>query len=292
MQHIDIVVPTTSLEPFYFTMVGCAHLEAALHHERLFDAMMKRRAALPNHRFGFNGDLINAILARDEKRYSAHETKKEVAARTDYCNAAIEIAIDKLSPYATQIDMIGLGNHEYKVIQKDGVDLIDLLCKALKAEGAPAHWGGYCGMLTYHFADKKLLEAGGKLAHGCQFRALYHHGFSGGRGKGIIPIKAWSADMPDFDACYTAHSHAEGVFLDPKMRQSKAYWRDGQVAQREAEHDDRYYVITGTYLKGYTNHGELPDYGERAAHPPRSLATPLTKVTPQLGHGISIEVTI
>jgi hypothetical protein len=290
MQHIDFVIPCKSNSLHYFTTIGCAHIEARLHHRRLLDELLTNRAALPNHHFGFLGDFDNAINAMDEKRYTAHETNLDIVKRTDYFNATIDMGFDICEPISSQLDFILEGNHEFKVIQKYGLDPISILIDRLRREcNSPARWGGYVAMITYHFVPEEEY-ARGKATHAAQFRLLAAHGAWGGQGKGVIQTIRWAATMPDFDVCNTAHSHGMIAYPEPRLRSSRAVWRDGQVLQRQAEAVTRWFVNSGTYLMSYNKHDQLPDYGERAGHPVRHLGAPLIIVKPVFGHGIKVDV--
>jgi hypothetical protein len=291
MQHIDIVVPCESNSIHYLTMLGCVHLESALHYERLFDSLIDERANLPNHHFGILGDFFSAIIASDQKRYAAHEASPEVAGRTDMQNAALELARRKLRRIGEQLDMAALGNHEWTVTQRYGFDPISALIDSLRSTGSPVRWGGYCGMLTYHFTDKASYEQKRKPHHSVQHRNLYHHGVSaGGKTKAIIPTTEWSRQQPDFDICWTAHTHAMVMFPDPKGTQSEPRWKDGQVLQRHMKHQIRWFVNTGTFQKTYNDHDKLPDFGERGGHPLRHIGAPLVVIKPSFGHGVKFDV--
>ncbi|MFA5785138.1 MAG: hypothetical protein WC962_09695 [Phycisphaerae bacterium] len=286
MQHIDIVVPTKRDEVHYITPLGCVHLEARLHHKRIFEELINSRHKLPNHHFIGLGDTVNAISVNDLKRFTAHETNRVIVNRTDYYNALSDYLIQSFEPIIDQLDVLMIGNHEWKPTQNSGIEPISEVIGRMKERGGHCRWGGYCMMLTYHFVNTEDTNH-----HRTEkVSILAAHGNWGGQGKGIIQTVKWAASMPYHDLCLTAHSHSMVIHPEPKMEQTAPRWRDGQVLQRENVDRTIWFVNAGTFLRGYNKHDELPDYGERAGHPIRYIGAPLIMVKPVFGHGIKVDV--
>jgi len=209
MEIIDRILPYTPGEVFHFTPYGCVHAEAELHDGEAFLYSLAKRSQLSNPLFFFPGDLLNLIIPRDEKRFTAHETLKDIAHRTDYINAALETVLDKLRPYAKHIVGIGLGNHEIQIMRRQAVDAVKLVVDDLNRHGGDVRYAGYAGFLTLYFVPRADLEKPiGASRHVTSYTILYHHGRWGGKGGGKVGIQDWADhNNENWDAVVVAHSH-------------------------------------------------------------------------------------
>ena len=161
---------------FHIAPLSDLHLGAATCDERAVRHML-REAARKKARILLNGDIFDAILVKDVRRFNMSVLKAELRDRDDILNVLATSAVDFFWPYAEQIDMMGLGNHELSVIKYHSVDLIRLvvdgLNQRLKDAGSThriSH-GGYTGYVRYTIECSRA-----KNCHTEQYHVLYHHG--------------------------------------------------------------------------------------------------------------------
>jgi len=190
---------------FWFALFSDLHADARGFARALFlrdaDAAHARGA-----RFLFNGDIFDAILPTDRKRYSrADDTCSEDA----QVNARVDMVYELLTPYVNDIDFIGLGNHEVSAVKYNSVDLIKLLVDRLNAVRdsglAPIQRGGYQGFLRFWFR-----AANGSHTH--QFVLYREHG-KGGASPVTHGVINFSRIFTTFlaDCYWLGHVHASVV---------------------------------------------------------------------------------
>ena len=142
--------------------------QALLRRER--DLILRRR-----DRLNVNGDIYDAILTRDGKRYEPTNLHKRLQGRNDIMNGAIDMAYEYYAPVAHLIDMIGCGNHDTAVEKHHNFDPVAVLVQRLNLlKGAKIAYGGYGGLIQYKFAPERL----GGVNH-C-LNIFYWHGAGGG----------------------------------------------------------------------------------------------------------------
>ena len=161
-----------------------------------------------------NGDVFDAVTTGD-KRYAPGQVVREISEAKDAYTATIQYGAKILQPYAENIRVIGVGNHEtawIKYRQSDPVrGLIDLL-NTNRQHSKPITHGGISGYITTYL---DLLDATGTKAKAFRHRLLYHHGTGGDS-----PVTQGTIDMNrkavryGYD-CYTfGHKHNKLVMDD------------------------------------------------------------------------------
>jgi hypothetical protein len=126
------------------------------------------------------GDVWSAILPSDLKRYTAgrHGSKRD-----NILNKAVDDAFGLFRPYADQIDLMMLGNHETNVIKRHHVDIMALLIDRLnqvkttgKLENGRIAYGGYTCYLQLQF-----IQGGNRTRNRSVSNIVWlHHGIGGG----------------------------------------------------------------------------------------------------------------
>jgi len=150
-----------------------------------------------------NGDVFDAILTRDTKRYEPTKLHKSLQGRNDLLNGAIDMAYSYYAPLASRIDMIGTGNHESALEKHHNVDPISLLVKRLnQLPDTQIAYGGYAGFVQYSFQDKPQNFQPQK------FTVFYWHGSGGGNS---LASSASEFEKKGFiegaDVFWIAHKH-------------------------------------------------------------------------------------
>src|SRR5210317_2144984 len=93
------------------------------------------------------GDVFDAILPKDAKRYKPEALHARIRQTSNVVDEAVDWAEEILKPYANLIDMIGLGNHESSVEKYHGTDMTARLIRRLQQhvtlEDHVIRYGGY-----------------------------------------------------------------------------------------------------------------------------------------------------
>lgn len=145
------------------------------------------------------GDLFDAIFLGDP-RYTTSVLAKKFQNTDAPMNAILDHAADTLRPYAHLIDLIGVGNHETKVLAKSGYDLVDLLIERLTVGTKHRiNHGGYMGVVRLQ------LQMGASPA---LYHIAYHHGWSGapGMSKGVLDFN--KIRIENADCIWLGHRHS------------------------------------------------------------------------------------
>lgn len=149
------------------------------------------------------GDVFDAIFLGDPRHTTSVLAKK--FRNTDApLNAVLDHAVDMLRPYADLIDLIGVGNHETKVLAKSGYDMVDLLIERLTAGTKHKIFhGGYMGVIRVPLYYKNASSR-----HASQYTISYHHGWSGapGQSKGVLDFN--KVRIEGADCIWFGHRHS------------------------------------------------------------------------------------
>jgi hypothetical protein len=232
------------------------HLENPDHNRDLLHKEMKN-AVKKNADILIGGDLFDAILPGDRKRYTPSHTKYED--QDAIINAMLTEAVELFTPYAKNIKVILCGNHDDCLTKYHAIDLVALLIYELnKLEGVNIEYLGYSGFIRYQF----------KYAKGA-FQQSYDiyasHGTGGGAviTKGVIGInRQMTANIADL--YWSGHTHTKVLLPDEIC----AYIdQNGNIRSKS-----RKGIITGAYLypvkQQKTTRGNKPnsynvDYGDK-----------------------------
>lgn len=221
----------------YFMLMSDLHIGSA------FTSMAKIKEDLEtarryNARILINGDVFDAILPSDRKRFNPNVLSEALRGRADVLNAALDMAVTLLSPYADLIDVIGVGNHDTALEKHHSVDLVLLLVERLNTlvDGADVRYGGYTGYYAVTPPDN---------IKGARFVFYYHHG-SGGDSpitKGIGDFQRKLAWVSDANVIWMGHKHHR--YADKMMRQKLC--KSGRIS-----HIEVLCVMSGAYSDTYT----------------------------------------
>lgn len=243
-------------DQFNIFLCSDIHLEAPDHNRELFHKEMKK-ALSKNADILIGGDIFDAILPGDRKRYTPSHTKYED--QDAILNAVLTEAIDLFTPYAKNIKVILCGNHDDALTKHHAIDLVALLIYELnKLEGVHIQYLGYKGYIRYNF----------KYANGAysnSYDIYAEHGTGGGAvvTKGVIGIvRQMTANIADL--YWSGHTHTKVVLPD----ESCAYLDKLGTPRTKC----RKGIVTGAYVTPVSNEkttrGKRPNpynvsYGDR-----------------------------
>lgn len=185
----------------------------------------------------FCGDLFDAMQGRDDKRAMKAALLREFCV-DDYFDALVREAADFFAPYAAQICIMGVGNHERKVLERYGANLIERLAEALKVKGGRPYCGGFGGWVTFSFENKSGVFSKAIVLH-------YDHGFGGGSAiTGDMPSHHRRAlYLPDAHIIVSGHTHDSWIREFIQRRFHSATGTERRQTQ--------YHLKTPTYHDGY-----------------------------------------
>ena len=242
---LKIVLPW---EPCAITVIGDPHLEEPSHARARFLSDMQR-ASDAGDIIWIMGDIWSAILAGDMKRSTgAHRNAKlnaeDESTVDDYVNDMIEGTAELLKPFANNIEVIMVGNHETAVLKHHQNDMVRGLIRELNHhktrgvfESARIQHGGYmCWLqLLFVYTSGDPPKRTGSVSQ----KGYFHHGGGGAAPvtKGMIDgarIKAGNW----FDFGVVGHKHTQ-VFDRDRVSYMDDY---GNIKTK-----DRDFAIVGGY---------------------------------------------
>ena len=225
-------------EPLGFTLMSDLHIGGASTDHASIQSDLKLGKD-QGDRISINGDIFDAILPKDHKRYRPEAVHPELRNRSDMLNGALDMAFEMLEPYAKQIDMLGCGNHEDTVAKYNGLDIVQLLVYRLNKEcGSSISYGGYTGFISYSASSGKKKGAGKQMA----VVIYYHHGAGGSSPvtKGMIDFNRKGVWV-DSDVVWLGHKHNKLTDTTP-LRMRCPQQGDQPIL------DQQVYVMSGSYL--------------------------------------------
>lgn len=224
--------------------IGASHVDYKLIQKEIDDAKEN------GDRILINGDLFDLILPKDTKRYNPATVHPRIANRTDQVNAAVEWAVELLSPVAHQLDLLAIGNHEERVTHLHSVDPTLLVIYELEKvirlakQDHVIHYGGYTGFVDYRIRPSYKKKS--NEVHGYRWVVYYHHG-SGGAApvtRGIIDF-ARKDVFVDSDVIWMGHKHNR---MSVALEKLSCPLVGDEINVKDVRH-----VMTGAYFNTYVN---------------------------------------
>ena len=252
-----------------FWLMSDLHIGAAnVDYDLIADEV--RGAVDRGDRILINGDVFDAILPKDHRRYRPEVLHPHLQGRSDVLDAALEMAVELFRDARDHLDLVGLGNHESAVEKYHATDLVARFIRAL---GGTAKYGGYSGFASYQIWHHHHRR--------CSCVIYYHHG-SGGNApvtKGMIDF-ARKGSFVDSDVVWLGHKHNRIADGTP-IRIRCPHQGDKPI------YDPQVFVMTGGYMRPQSQtHEEVMRggrkgfYAQDAGLPPQSPG----------GMGLSVEI--
>ena len=149
------------------------------------------------------GDLLDLIQGKADPRGSKHQLRPEYAGSDDYLGRVCEDAADFLEPYAENIALIGLGNHEFEYRRRHEIDPLTIVAMHLQNKtGHRPIVAPYTGWIQF-----KLRYAGGAQQQGISMK--FHHGVGGNSPvtRGAIQSNRSAVMWPGANIIIRGHIH-------------------------------------------------------------------------------------
>jgi hypothetical protein len=166
---------------------------------------LKRAKELNAMVFSF-GDHFCAMQGKYDKRSSKDSLRPEHQSGS-YLDRLVETAAEFLKPYAANMAMISVGNHETAIYGRHETCLISRLVERLRIDGSPCRKGGYNGWIQF-------LASSSGTTTGQSYRLYYHHG-SGGDSPVTYGTIAMSrvSQFVDADCIVSGHLHTKNLSI-------------------------------------------------------------------------------
>lgn len=214
-----------------------AHCRLDLLRETLDEA---KRIEAPVFSFG---DHFCAMQGKWDKRASASALREEHRGG-NYLDLLVSTCADWFTPYAGNLAMISIGNHETAIRRHHQVDLTQQLVALLRREGSPVIAGPYWGYIVIG------CNVGGRITDSLKLH--FHHGAGGGGpvSRGLIDHSRTRSDY-DADVFVSGHIHRRNADENVITRVTTAgkVYQQSQLFLRcstwKDESNDGYHVEKG-----------------------------------------------
>ncbi|GIW60460.1 MAG: hypothetical protein KatS3mg087_1526 [Patescibacteria group bacterium] len=203
-----------------------------------------------------NGDLFEAITPTDP-RYE-HDTHGFMTTN-DILNTLLQLGTETLKPIANQIRLIGIGNHEYKLIKHYHINITKLLIEELeRISQQKIYYGRYWGMVVFENYDQKIKK---KLS---SYELAYHHGWGGSPKSGTkIGLKDLKQQI-QADMYWIGHKHQTAIYSEEIYTRTlnylvaKPHWLISTGAYHQNNHSAQESYTSYAEQKGLLTSSAIP----------------------------------
>jgi len=196
------------------------------------------------------GDCYDVMQGRFDRRSSKDDLREEYK-QGDYLDALVSDFAQYYTPYANNIGMMSMGNHETAILKHHETNLTERLIDRLNVKtGSNIHVGGYSGWIRFNVVYGKVGAHVGKDGYkrkGSSTASIwlwYHHGYGGDAPvtKGTIQTARQSPYLPDANICVTGHTHNEWIFPIQRIRikDTGTVYQDEQLHVKCAGYKEEY----------------------------------------------------
>jgi len=189
-----------------------------------------------------NGDLLCLMQGKHDPRRSKGDIRPEHN-HNDYIDLVINSCADFLRPYVRQIAWIGAGNHETKVSETLGTNILSRLIERLNIFGVSDFGDMYTPVVQGAYTSFQKIIYYNSSTSKYTVNMMHDHGHWGGIiTKGTLSAVRYCAFYPDFDICYSGHTHDSWIVPQPTLK-----IENGRVINKP-----RWVVRSGTYKEEFT----------------------------------------
>ena len=219
----------------YFLLISDVHFDAKGCNRKLIRKHLEQ-ARVRNAPVFIFGDLLDLMQGKNDPRGAKHDLRPEYAMDDDYLGNVCEDAADFLAPYAENIALISMGNHEFEYRRRHEIDPLTIVATHLKIKtGVAPIIAPYTGWIQY-----KLKYANGGRRKTINMK--YHHGVGGNAPvtKGAIQSNRSAVMWPNADIMIRGHIHNRFSMSMPVETISN----QGRIITDQ----ERIYLQTGCYV--------------------------------------------
>jgi hypothetical protein len=180
--------------------VGCSHMDSIYTDKKLLLKHLtqaKEAGAL----IIFDGDNSDLMQGKGDKRSRKQELRNDL--KDAYIDNVVDSTVDFLTPFAHNIAIFGLGNHELAILDRYETNVAKRIVEKLNlSTGSNIQLGGYSGYFKLSFTH---VSGGSRQS----ITIYYSHssGSMGMRSKGILSCDVLAGKYQSPDIYLTAHNH-------------------------------------------------------------------------------------
>jgi len=159
------------------------------------------------------GDLLDLMQGKKDPRASKSEINPKYAVDDDYLGNVCADAASFLAPYASNILMMAMGNHEYEYRRRHEVDPLTMVATMLKATtGFTPVVAPYSGWLQFKYSQSK--NRGNRSGNNLK----WHHGTGSNSPvtRGAIATNRFSVMYPNADIQVRGHINQRFQMFIPR----------------------------------------------------------------------------
>lgn len=195
-----------------------------------------------NTYFFGGGDLHDSIVVKDGRYQKAEDVTKSSA----IIDEQVDLAEDLLRKCRRRIIGLGMGNHEWTILDKAGSNLTARICRRLGVKNL-----GFNGLIRL-----RLRENGARVR---TVTIRWHHGWGGATRTEGGSITKYSKDLPNFDADVFCYGHDHQKWAKPICRLG---YVGGEIVAK-----DQWLMDCGTFQKTFSDDAD-PPWSERMGFKP------------------------
>lgn len=257
--------------------LGDAHVGALNCAETKLQHYVKLIASDKNNRWIGGGDLTDAIVMGDVKRFDPsilpdwlleNQSANSIRAKlTDTLTAQKERLFEILDPIRHQCLGLIEGNHEFTIMKYHNRDFMTELCEHFNAPNLTD-----CVFMRLRFQRR---QAGGAVNKTATVRGFVCHGNGGGRTSGAEPNVLYRL-AADKECEFILKGHSHSFCIHPPIPMLSVPSR-GDMPENPIVYD-KHAANWGSFL--YTYQTGPSTYASRANYPVRPMYTVVVKITP------------
>lgn len=232
VMHNNIHVFDKSFAPIKILLLSDLHWDSAYCRRDILKRHLEE-AVSQGADILLNGDTFDVMGGKNDGRGSKGSLRPEFQC-DNYFNKVVTEAIKWFSPYAKNIKMIGVGNHEVSVTKNNEIDILKMFVDGLNAANdTNIELGGYAGWIVFRFIEK---------IRSVQYRIKYHHGLSGGS-RGVNAFNRMASYVSNADMIWQGHVHEdyEMSFVEERISSNNSVHLKNVIMLRTSTYKDEYY---------------------------------------------------
>lgn len=271
-QLLEIRIPYSSVnDSATFLLASDIHLDNPKCDRKLFAQHLDECKQRDGHVLLF-GDILCVMQGKFDRRGSKGAIRPEHMGG-NYFDLVFRETADWLKPWHDRILLMGDGNHETAVINRNEIDPLENVVRLMRDGGSPVEHMGYQGFVRFVFARKKT-----EGVRRCTL--FFHHGTFGGIvTKGVMGGGRYAQVAPDADVIVNGHNHERSIVAHPCYRVNN----NGSVWIEQ-----RWHLQTGTFKQEFDGTG---GWAVEKIVMPKSLGGIWLALSPRAEGGVDIHCT-
>ena len=268
MVYTRRTIPYTYGDSIRLVLLADPHIGCPGFARRHFRAFLKEELAPPNSYLLLMGDIFDAIVPADSKRFQPSIIdQKHLAEGPDMAlTLALRDCIEELEPYKSQILGIMMGNHEWQFMRRYSINLTDILCNRLEAENL-----GISCLMRLVFREEE--------GRGRSIVIYAHHGFGGASRTEGGSLTKYERNIKSYKADIYLYGHDHETW-------DKDICCLGIDQNGNMQHRDILMACCGSFKKTISD-GPMPTWEEVRGFSPKRIGGMVIALSPERNHRVT-----